>query len=257
MIVNRVLNIKPSKGKSKNWKVSQCKSFSIKAIPLPEEVDLRASWWGVSDQKQTGSCVGQSSVDGVLRYHLVKIGKISKTQKMSTRFVWTASREMDELNHLPTTMIEGEGTTLKAALRVMQDYGCVPEEVLPFNSSLGYLGSTEEFFEIAKNYKIKNYYELSRNNVLQVKTWLATKGPIFTWLPVNDEFMNCRKVSSILKNTGGADLGGHAVAIVGYKKDGNFIVRNSWGTSWGDNGFAYFDKSYLSRKFQELYGIIL
>ena len=37
-------------------------------------------------------------------------------------------------------------------------------------------------------------------------------------------------------------LGGHAVCIVGYDDNlngGRFIVRNSWGTSWGDNGYFY------------------
>lgn len=32
-------------------------------------------------------------------------------------------------------------------------------------------------------------------------------------------------------------LGGHAVAIVGYNKDG-FVIRNSWGTSYGFKGYA-------------------
>ena len=27
--------------------------------------------------------------------------------------------------------------------------------------------------------------------------------------------------------------GGHAIAIVGYLASGRFIVRNSWGTTWG------------------------
>lgn len=32
-------------------------------------------------------------------------------------------------------------------------------------------------------------------------------------------------------------LGGHAIAIIGYNKDG-FIIRNSWGTSYGNQGYA-------------------
>ena len=31
-------------------------------------------------------------------------------------------------------------------------------------------------------------------------------------------------------------LGNHAIAIVGYNKDG-FIIRNSWGKSYGNNGY--------------------
>ena len=34
----------------------------------------------------------------------------------------------------------------------------------------------------------------------------------------------------------------HAVVIVGYTTDGHWIIKNSWGTAWGDNGFAIIDK---------------
>ena len=37
-----------------------------------------------------------------------------------------------------------------------------------------------------------------------------------------------------------AVLGGHAVLIVGYNDTTQrFIVRNSWGTGWGDKGYFY------------------
>ena len=34
----------------------------------------------------------------------------------------------------------------------------------------------------------------------------------------------------------------HAVVIVGYDADGNYIVKNSWGTTWGINGFGVVSK---------------
>lgn len=30
----------------------------------------------------------------------------------------------------------------------------------------------------------------------------------------------------------------HAVVIVGYDSNGNYIIKNSWGTGWGVNGFG-------------------
>jgi len=36
---------------------------------------------------------------------------------------------------------------------------------------------------------------------------------------------------------GRSNLGGHAIAIVGWTEEG-FIIRNSWGKSWGNNGYA-------------------
>ena len=52
--------------------------------------------------------------------------------------------------------------------------------------------------------------------------------------------------------------GGHAISIVGYRTDGRFIVRNSWGTSWGDKGFGYLQPDYIAAAFfDESYGVTL
>ena len=40
---------------------------------------------------------------------------------------------------------------------------------------------------------------------------------------------------------------GHAVLIVGYEQDHTLIFRNSWGTSWGNQGYGYLPYAYLER----------
>jgi C1A family cysteine protease len=48
--------------------------------------------------------------------------------------------------------------------------------------------------------------------------------------------------------------GGHAVALVGCDQN-QLIVRNSWGTSWGNKGFAYASNAYAAAAFTEAYGV--
>ena len=52
--------------------------------------------------------------------------------------------------------------------------------------------------------------------------------------------------------------GGHAIAVVGYTATGRFIIRNSWGPAWGDNGFAYASPAYITGAFfDESYGVTI
>jgi hypothetical protein len=57
---------------------------------------------------------------------------------------------------------------------------------------------------------------------------------------VHQSFMNYK--SGVYHSLGLNDpiLGGHCIAIVGYDDDlGAWLVRNSWGTDWGMDGYAW------------------
>jgi C1A family cysteine protease len=47
-------------------------------------------------------------------------------------------------------------------------------------------------------------------------------------------------------------LGGHAVFCAGYQSDatvpggGSFIIKNSWGTGWGDAGYFYMPFAFVT-----------
>jgi C1A family cysteine protease len=72
-------------------------------------------------------------------------------------------------------------------------------------------------------------------SVDKVKAALA-KGPLETTLTVYTDFLTYS--SGVYKHVTGKAEGGHAVSIVGYNDDGRYwIVRNSWGPTWGESGF--------------------
>jgi C1A family cysteine protease len=214
------------------------------------------SWWGIDDQGNTGSCVGWASANSVFRWHFVKAGKLSKTEMMSARYIWMASKETDIFTSCPTSFIEIAGTSLKASLDIARKFGAVPESVLPFSSQNLYPGRTNTFYAIAAQFKISSYFSLGRN-LKKWREWLAFNGPILTRLNVDDTWYqatsNNGKLDSYKERTA---RGGHAIALVGYTADG-FIVRNSWGEGWGDNGFAYASDSYSQAAFTEAYGVMI
>ena len=135
------------------------------------------------------------------------------------------------------------------------------QDVLKFSGGALYPGDVGAFYTLASELRIRSYFNLTLgfrgNNVRTWRRWIAEVGPILTRLNVDDNWMNAKKTAGKLEvyDSGSAD-GGHAVALVGYRA-GQFIVRNSWGTAWGDKGFGYASDAYAKEAFTEAYGVIL
>jgi len=170
----RICNLLPSLATEQDWHFEDALTAGALTAPaaLPASVDLRATWWDVGDQKDTGSCVGWASTDGVARYMLVKANKLAKTEHLSPRFTWMASKETDQATTIPETMLDCAGTFLKAAADILRNYGAVPDSLLPFviNTAM-YTGKEKDFFATAATRKITSYFNLQRN-LPQWKSWL-------------------------------------------------------------------------------------
>lgn len=255
----RICNLVASKNTERDWDFRNALAAEAIAAPaaaLPASVDLREDWWKIGNQEITGSCVGWASTDGVARYHMVKAGKIAKPGLLSPRMTWMASKETDEFISRPETFIEEAGTSLKAAMEILRKYGTVPEALLPFHINTAmYTGNENDFFATAASRRISSYFNLAKN-LSNWRNWLATKGPLMAGVMVDATWDNATstkgKLDTFQPNTA---RGGHAICIVGYTTDKRFIIRNSWGTAWGDKGFAYASESYINAGFfNESYG---
>jgi hypothetical protein len=260
----RVLNVIPSPNRERDWagETTGVEAGTIRpAAPVPNTKDLRETWWDVGDQKSTGSCVGWASADSVLRWHFVKAGRLKQADHLSVRFAWMASKEVDPFVDRPTTFVELAGTSIKSSLDVARKYGAVKDDVLKFTGGGLYPGDVGAFYTLASELRIGSYLNLSlgfRGNTVKTwRRWIAEVGPVLTRLNVDDTWMNARRTAGKLEvyDDDSAD-GGHAVALVGYRA-GVFIVRNSWGTAWGDKGFAYASDAYATEAFTEAYGVVL
>ena len=114
------------------------------------------------------------------------------------------------------------------------------------------------FYTIAARFRITSYHNLG-GSLQRWRSWIYNQGPILTRLDVDKRWERATATNGHLREYRERDrgnLGGHAVCLVGYTPD-YFIVRNSWGTSWGDKGYAYASNAYAKKAFTEAYGAVL
>jgi len=83
----------------------------------------------------------------------------------------------------------------------------------------------------------KSSYALE-NDEDQIKNDLINYGPVEAAFTVYADFLSYK--SGVYQHVSGAALGGHAVKLMGYGKEGDtpyWLLANSWNSDWGDGGF--------------------
>ncbi|KAK9694078.1 Papain family cysteine protease [Popillia japonica] len=83
----------------------------------------------------------------------------------------------------------------------------------------------------------KKSYSL-RNNVAQIQTEIMINGPVEGAFTVYEDLLHYK--TGVYQHVKGAELGGHAIRILGWGVEDNtpyWLIANSWNSDWGDNGF--------------------
>jgi hypothetical protein len=222
---------------------------------LPDAVDLRRPWHPISDQGETASCVGSAVADSCLRWHLVEAGQLAPDQKLSARYVWMSAKETDQREEYPSTFLEYDGTSLKAGLDVVRKWGVPLEEELPWEGGLATIPPAE-FNKSARRRRIMAYYNLQQeeDRIHEWRKWLHQSGPVLVLIAQDTNFHVC--TGDLTEFAADTVNGSHAAALVGYTPD-HFLLRSSWGTDWGDEGYARLGLDYAEQAVIESYGVMI
>lgn len=101
-------------------------------------------------------------------------------------------------------------------------------------------GTPSQFFRAISFYSL-NGNKKTGGSEFNIRLNLYKWGPIATAIKVYPDFYTFDAKNDIyIWNGKGPQVGGHAIEIVGwgYENTNKFwIIKNSWGTEWGDNGY--------------------
>ena len=200
---------------------SDDKKFSkyMTAVPIPSGLDLRNNLKPIRNQGPDGCCVA-FALCSMKEFQEIKSDYF--TDYLSPWFIYLQREDPTE-----------SGMNPKNALQILQNYGVCTEKEFPYLKAKSKVEIKEQNFINAKNFVIKDFAYI--NKIEDLKQALHQNGPCIVAAPCfNDSKTFWKKVSKNDKL-----LGGHCVLAVGYHPEKGFIIRNSWGDTWGENGYTW------------------
>jgi Cysteine protease len=143
------------------------------------------------------------------------------------------------------------GSYITDGLDIIQDQGVCVWDDMPYTDVSCDLYPNTFQLQQAANYKVASYTRLSIN-LDAFKDQLAAGKPIVVGGPVYRQFYYLGYDE--IQTTTRRNYGGHCYCVVGYDDSRNaFLVMNSWGTSWGTDGFGWISYDIMNSVFTEAY----
>ena len=197
-------------------------------VELPSQTDWRSQGavTKVKSQGQCGSCWAFSVTGALEGQHFRKTGKLVS---LSEQNLIDCSKKYG--NH------GCNGGWMNNGFRYIKENGGIDTE-----DSYAYLGTDHQQCKFRKETigaTSTGYTVIPPNNEKQLLNAVATVGPITVAIQVTSSFQSYHGGVYYEPRCDPKKLN-HAVLIVGYGSEGGhdyWLVKNSWGTSWGQEGY--------------------
>lgn len=208
----------------RDYKMKVCASHKIPYYPSEYKIEMPK----VKDQGIVNSCVAHSLSTFLEEYFK------DEQKSFSTGFIY---------GYRPFGYFQGEGMYPREAIKTLQKIGDVEEDKFSHNKELPEIKrlvdeNIEKLKPLADEYKIDSYARIY--TIDEIKECLYNNCPVPISIPVKNNL----KVGSdnVIKNEGAIE-GYHMVILYGWNEKG-FLLQNSWGKDWGDEGRAILPYDY-------------
>jgi C1A family cysteine protease len=190
----------------------------------------------VYDQGQLGSCTANAIAAAVdFQNHR----QDQKWLTPSRLWIYYQERVMEG------TVSQDSGAQIRDGMKAVAKLGVCPETDWPYDIATFADKPPSKDYTDAKKDKVLTY-ESAPQELFGLKSVLASGLPVVFGFTVYESFEGPEVAKTgILPMPSPSEsvVGGHAVLMVGYDDaHDRFRVRNSWGTSWGQDG--YFEMPY-------------
>jgi C1A family cysteine protease len=223
---------------------------------LPAAADLRPWCSPVEYQGKIGSCTAQAGV-GMVEYFERRAH--AKHVDASRLFLYKTTRNLMHCTG-------DTGAFIRNTMGALVLFGVPPEEFWPYVTADFDKEPPAFCYAFAQSFQAISYYRLDPSGtpkdvlLKRIKTNLAGGLPSMFGFTVYNSYSQASASGSIPYPSKGEQIaGGHAVMAVGYNDDmkilnanpgakttkGALLIRNSWGTEWGDSGYGWLPYDYV------------
>jgi len=148
------------------------------------------------------------------------------------------------------TIEEDSGASIRDTIKAGVKYGVADELDWPYDIGRFAEEPPAALWEFASRHKVTSYHAIADGDIATMKSILSMGSLIGFGFDVYDYFMSSAMArEGFLRppSPGETFQGGHAVTLVGYDDEKQaFLVRNSWGTRWGLNGYFWMSYDYVA-----------
>jgi C1A family cysteine protease len=229
----------------------RAKSLAARAprAGLPATVDLRQWCPPIEDQGALGSCTAHAGVGLVEYFECRSFGTHLDASRL---FLYKVTRNLEQWTG-------DTGAYLRTTMKALVLFGVPPEQYWPYKPARFDDEPPAFSYAWASHFRAMEYYRLDAVGttpaqlLARIKQQLAAGFPSMFGFTVYSSIGAADADGRIPYPSAGETVeGGHAVVAVGYddgmkigKQKGALLIRNSWGTGWGDQGYGWLPYAYV------------